>query len=469
MLALGVDLGTSKVAVAVVDRDGVQVHAVAAAHAADLPTSTGRFEQDAEVIIATAERLVRELPAALRARIAAIGCTGQMHGVVLHDPTTLAQSPLVTWQDQRVLEDPTFMPSLGRPLHAGYGLATLAWWARHGGLPEGTKAATIHGLLSARWAGLQRAPMDPTDAQAWGGLTPITGVKEDILPNAVGHGERIGSLAVNLGLPAGIPIAAPLGDNQASLRATLSDPDHELAFTIGTGCQLSAVVPRGSIGAVPGCDVRPFTSTHDALVAAPLVGGAAWLWLADTATSWVRELGLLSPSWEDVLALLDRLGLASNDCLEFRPHLAGERHDPSLTGTLHGLTLGNGRLGEVARALARGIAATARDMLPSQAFTGRIRVVASGNALRRSRLLLAMAEAEFALPISLIHCREEAATGAALVARELIASPQLVRLMSADPESRMGFRANQAKTPPTSTMIKPMNPVKAGASQELCS
>jgi sedoheptulokinase len=298
-------------------------------------------------------------------------------------------------------------------------MVTLAWRVHHDGLPPGSRAATIHGLLAARWGGLERSPIDPTDAQAWGGLDPLPGVGSEVLPSSVGHGARIGSLVADLGLPPGIPLTAPLGDNQASLRATLADPDRELAFTLGTGCQLSAVVPRGSCPAVPGCDVRPFDASRDALVAAPLAGGAAWLWLADTVATWVADLGLVPPPREAVLARLDDLGLAAADRLDFRTHLAGERHDPGLRGALLGLAFDNGRLGEVARALARGLAAVPRAMLPPAACAGRTRVMASGNALRRSRLLRAMAEAELGLPVVLVDCREEAATGAALVARQL--------------------------------------------------
>src|SRR5260221_5184740 len=123
-------------------------------------------------------------------------------------------------------------------------MATLAWWARNGGLPNGARAASVLGFVAARWCGLDRAPIDPTDAQAWGRLEPLPGVPASILPRAVGHGERVGTItaaiAAALGLPAGIPVAAPLGDNQASLRATLGDAQRELALTICTSCQLAA-------------------------------------------------------------------------------------------------------------------------------------------------------------------------------------------------------------------------------------
>jgi len=417
---LGIDCGTGKVAIALVDAAGNQLHTGSRPHAADLPSATGRHEQDAERIIATAEALVRDVPSALRAHISGIGFTGQMHGVVLHDAATKPLSPLVTWQDKRAAEDASFLPSLGRPMNTGFGMATLAWWARRGELPTTARAATIHGLLAARWGTLDRAPIDPTDAAAWGGLAVLPGIPPTVLPTLTDHGALIALLtpvsASNLGLNAGIPLYAPLGDNQASVRATLGDPARDLGFTLGTGCQLAAVLPRSQTIALGHAERRPYDAQHDLIVAAPLCGGAAWRWLAETAASWLSDLGQSAPALEVMYARLDDLGLAANDALTFAPHLLGERHDDALTGALAGLRLGNGSLGQIARALARGISANARDLLPPIARQGRTRVVASGNALRRSLLLRTMAEQELGVPLVLSERSEEAACGAALVA-----------------------------------------------------
>lgn len=419
---LGIDCGTSKVAVAVIDAAGGQLHAASQAHHADLPAPAGRHEQDACRIIGVAEALVQALPTALRQRVAALGFTGQMHGVVLHDAGGNSRSPLVTWQDRRALEEPSFLPSLGRPLHAGYGMATLAWWARSGGVPPGTRAATIHGLLAARWSGRERAAIDPTDAQAWGGVAPLPGLAGAVLPEAVDHGAVIGRLqrhhALHLGLSGDLPLIAPLGDNQASLRATLGDPLHDLSLTIGTGCQLAAVVPRAQAIALGHAERRPYDAEHDLIVAAPLCGGAAWRWLAQRAAAWVGDLTGAAPELETIYARLDGLGMAADDALTFAPHLAGERHDATLSGSLGGLRLDNGSLGQLARAVARGIVANACKLLPAAARHGRTRVVASGNALRRSELLRTMAVQELGLPLLLGDWQEEAATGAAMVAAD---------------------------------------------------
>jgi sedoheptulokinase len=301
-------------------------------------------------------------------------------------------------------------------------MATLAWWAKRSEIPITARAATIHGLLAARWGACDRAPIDPTDAAAWGGLAPLPGVTAELLPTSVAHGAVLGLLtpvvAHDLGLTAGITLRAPLGDNQASVRATLGDPVHDLGFTLGTGCQLAALVPRAQQISLGQAERRPYDAEHDLIVAAPLCGGAAWKWLAETAGTWVADLGRPLPPLAVLYTRLDELGLAADDALTFAPHLLGERHDAALTGALTGLRLGNGSLGQIARAVACGISANARDLLPTAVRHGRTRVVASGNALRRSTLLRAMADQELGVPLVLSDRSEEAATGAALVARQ---------------------------------------------------
>ena len=417
---MGVDCGTSKVAVALVNAAGDQLHVTSRPHAADLPSSVGHHEQDAERIIATAEDLVRGIDAEMRARIAGIGFTGQMHGVVLHDVAGTPLSPLVTWQDRRLEQDSACLPSPEHGARAGFALATLAWFARRGQLPIDARAATIHGLLAARWGAMARAPIDPTDVHAWGGLTPPPGIEAVRLPAVVRHGAPVGRLsaatAARLGLARGMTLYAPLGDNQASVRATLVSPTHDLGLTIGTGCQLSALVPRSLAVELGHAERRPYDAQHDLIVTAPLCGGAAWRWLAETVTEWMTDLGQSAIALEVMYARLDELGLLADDALSFAPHLLGERHDRSLTGALTGLRLGNGSLGRIARAVARSITANARNLMPVAIRQNRTRVIASGNALRHSELLRTMAEHELGLPLRLSDRSEEAATGAALVA-----------------------------------------------------
>lgn len=395
------------------DAAGRGIFHCSAPHGADRPGPEGAAEQDAEAILSTAFGLITEIPPQFISGLRGIGLTGQMHGVVQHNEAGQPRSPLVTWRDTR----PSELRIGGCVIAPGRGWASLDRWARSGELTAPC-CATIHGLLAARLCKLERAPIDPTDLHAWGGTEPPATVPASILPQRVGHGECIGHTQEVPGLPDGLPVAAPLGDNQASVRGTLEDFDLEAAFTIGTGCQLSIPVPQGHPPSGPGdhWEIRPFDGGRDLLVAAPRNGGLVWQWLAERICQWSLELGGPERTLEETYTLLDRLGAQAKSHLHFAPHLIGETWDARLTGCLSGLAPQCGSVGEIARAVARSIAENALNILPASALQGRSTLRASGNALHRSLLLRRESAEALGLPLTLSDFPEEAALGAARVA-----------------------------------------------------
>ena len=440
-LFLGVDMGTSKVAAVLADRDGQVQAAASAAHGCGASAPAGRAEQDAGRLLEAAWRTVGQLPAEQRQRVGAVGVTGQMHGVLLLDAAGRPVSPLFTWQDGRCLEEPGFLDRLGArtgyALRTGFGCATLAWLAAHRAVPAAAvSACTVHDWVVARLCGRPRAVTDPTDAASWGlfdldsldwdrRAAEAAGIEPSLLPEVVPCGASAGRLATEsaraFGLPAGVSVTAAIGDNQASLLATLRDPERELALTLGTGGQLSAVLAAGAPrpAATVRFEYRPYPGGRRLAVAAALCGGAAWAWLADSVESWARDMGLAAPPRAEVFGRLNALGLAADTAIDVSPVFAGERFDPGLRGAIGGLGVGGLPLGPLARGLARGIVANLRAMLPEELLAGRRVVVGSGNALRRNELLRRMAEDVFGLPLQLPESREEAAAGAAILAAQL--------------------------------------------------
>ena len=450
--SLGLDVGTSKVAAVLVACDtGAVVAAEAASHGATVAgCSEGHDEQDVGTVLYCVRRAVGLLPPAGRARTGAVGLTGQMHGVVVVDRHLTAVTNLITWQDQRCNEA-GFLKDIqelsgDRSLRTGFGTATLAWLSRNGRLPgEATAAATIHDLVAARLCALPRPVTDPTDAASWGlfdldsatwdeGAAGRMGVDPGLLPGIRDSGSRAGLLgrapAAELGLPAGIPVMVPLGDNQASLWATLAgrDPDAALALTLGTGGQLSAVMPPGFVPPPEPpttFEYRPFPRGRLAAVAACLCGGSAFAWLAAAVDSWCREIGVEPPDEGTLYERLIQAGLATEGGgLGVVPRFLGERHAPDERGRIQGIGKENFTVGNVARALVDGILHNLRNMLGPECLAGRSLVVGSGNAIRRSALMQARIEGVFGLPLHLTSTTEEAATGAALLARELVRDTQ---------------------------------------------
>jgi sedoheptulokinase len=249
-----------------------------------------------------------------------------------------------------------------------------------------------------------------------------------MLPRVVPCGEIVGELTEFFTeatlIPEGTAVVAAIGDNQASLLATLEDQAHDLALTLGTGGQLSAVLSRSQADALDWgactCEQRPFPGGQRLAVAAILLGGAAWEWLADTVVKWCRDLGVAPPAREAVYRALNTLGLRVDSGPAIAPHFDGERHAPELRGVISDIDVRNFTLGGVARGLARGIIRSLRTMMPEVIRAGRTRVVGSGNALRRNELLREAALEVLGLPVVLAPEAEEAALGAARHARESV-------------------------------------------------
>jgi len=434
---LGIDLGTSKVAVVAADATtGVPVATATCPTNADVPCPSPGAEQDPQRILDAVDRCMQDLPEDTRAQVVALGTTGQMHGVLLCSADYRRTRNLVTWQDGRCNAD-GFLDRLKEEtgsMQSGYGCATLAWLAQHE--PESLKgfdhAVTIQDYLVARICGLQKPVTDPTNAAGWGLYDIATsawkveqveaaGIPAGLLPEIRPSASVAGSLqqdyAQRWKLPANTPVITAIGDNQASLLATLQDPRSDIALTLGTGGQLSVAVDR--IEDVPASDtveLRPYLDGKYIAVAASLCGGAAVNWLADCALGWCRELEIKPPEKDELFRHLDRLALENPESpLQVCSSFQGERADPSLRGAIRSIDLENFTLGNLTTALMQSVVQNLHDMMPPALLQNRRSVIGSGNGLRLKGMQAAV-EKVFALPLQMAGEREEAALGAAKLA-----------------------------------------------------
>ena len=439
--ALGIDVGTTKVAAVVLDAQGELMASASGEHCADVSSEPGHAEQDVRDLMDATRQVLLALNENVRAQIGALGVTYQMHGVVVLDKDNSPLTPLITWQDKRC--GPDFLEAMqgrtARQLRSGYGCATLAWLTANEKLPSETASAcTIGDFLVSRLC-RRRAVTDPTGAASWGlfdlvacqwdwAAVKSAGIDRGLLPKVVPCTQRAGVVceeaAKAFGIPSGAVVAAAIGDNQAAILASLKEPESDIALTLGTGGQVSVVLARGQQADIPEgmskCEYRPFPGEKVVLVGASLCGGSAWAWLVETVEKWLSDLGIERPSRSELFERLNELGMSSSDTLSVKPNFAGERFEPSLRGSISRLDMQNFQLGNLARALARGIVKNLKDMLPPSVLTSRRRVVGSGNALRRNPLLQHMVTEVFNLPLALTPGQEESARGAAMNALTLL-------------------------------------------------
>jgi xylulokinase len=97
---LGIDLGTSSLKALVLDVDGTIVGTGSAPYPLLTP-QPGWAEADPDAWWEAAAVAVREAAGVHASEIAAIGLSGQMHGVVLSDDVGHALRPAIIWADGR--------------------------------------------------------------------------------------------------------------------------------------------------------------------------------------------------------------------------------------------------------------------------------------------------------------------------------------------------------------------------------
>ncbi len=443
MKALGIDLGTTKVAVIVYDSETATSVAINSPHYAALNCQDQTvFEQDVCKIAACTEQLIAQLPKDLRQSISAVGITGQMHSLLLKSASGV--SPLITWQDHRCGADriEKFNRLSGLNLREGFGGTTLARLSADNQLPadKTLQASTISDYLAALLTGNDFIVTDPTHAASWGiydtagkcwnqPALKALNIPMEILPEIRPSGAVIGHISAEysrkFALPEDAVVINALGDNQASILGTGKDFDHEIYLTLGTGAQLSMTTLQIPTQLPENIEVRPFPGGRHLLVSAPLCGGAAFAMLADTVNSFRTALGEEPLPRKQLMDKLDALGMEyirqnGEPELCIKPHFLGERHAPELRGTLSGLTLDNATPGALAAALAWGIVRNLKANFPPEELAQRTTVIGSGNAVRLVKSIQHAIKTEFNLPLQLSDKQEEAATGAAQLALQAL-------------------------------------------------
>lgn len=446
-LFMGIDIGTSSIAVVLWCPDKKRIiNSVCIEHRAKIKElSVDRSEQDVDVLFRTVREAIEKLSGKNSTTIRAIGVTGQMHGVVLSNAALEPVSSLVTHLDRRCnsgeLLNRLNKICCSQQIASGYGTATLAWLIEHEKIPRATFASTIQDLLVARLVNLKRPMTDPTNAASWGFYNRMARnwyvdklitarIPVNLMPTVVPSRTLAGQVCVKAskeyGLRAGTPVMVAIGDNQASIVASVGDrgPDRVLILTIGTAAQLSAVMPCDFVPEhleqYPAFEYRPYLDDRLIGVAAAYSGGAILDWFISTVTSWCRDLGMLDINRNWLFETLNKLGGDAQDSeLVVTPTIFGERYKRTTGGKINGIGPCNFSLGEIHRALSKGIIANLHSLVPPSVLDNREVIVGNGNGLRLNTLMQQCVRDVMRLPLELNDHQEEAALGAAILAFDM--------------------------------------------------
>lgn len=447
-LFLGLDLGTSSLKALLADGGGRVAARASRAYPLRRP-HPGWAEQSprdwwSAVVAALAGLAARGAPLS---RVAAIGLSGQMHGLVLLDADHRPLAPCQTWADARCAAEaaeiarvvpPERLRALaGSPASVSATAAKLLWTRRH--QPDVFAAARAALLpkdyLRLRLTGILAT--DPSDASGtllcdvahrdWSpSLLNALALPHDLLPPIVESPAITGTLlpeaASALGLPPGIPVVAGGGDAECAaiglglVGGTGDAGDAGVALvTLGTAGQFFAVTPAplfdesGRLQTL--CHAVP---DHWHIMHAILTGASALDWLAHL----LAAPGQPPPT---VASLLDEAEAEPPGAhgLLFLPHLNGVRlphPDPSAAGAFVGLRPGHGRAA-LARAVVEGVAFSLRDGLDAARDLGiRVERIRLAGGARRHPVWPRVLAGIFGLPVELGATEDASALGAALLA-----------------------------------------------------
>lgn len=426
MYVLGLDIGTTSHCAAVIDLESGAVPWTRSIPGPGFLASPRPYEriQDPASILENVRRLIdmaeREFP------ISAIGVTGQMHGILYLDKSGEPVSPLYTWQDgsgaQPFQEQETFAEFLTRhaalPVRPGYGASTyFCHFNQHRVPQEACCFSTIHDWIVMKLCSLPRPLTHPSDAASLGMFCLETGRFDQKSIEDCGMDfsffPEIADEPVCGRFRGKIPVAAAIGDNQASFLGSVQSPEDSVLVNIGTGSQVSFWIPSPrplSVG-----EIRPSADGGFLAVGSSLCGGRAYAILE----GFFRQVLEMAGSGGE-RALYDSMEEAARKAdapfPQFSTLFCGTREDPSLRASIRNLSEENFTPGHLIRAAMEGIAGELfqfyRDMGPFPAK----QIIGSGNGLRRNKLLREILQEMFRLPLKTAPYQEEAAIGAAIFA-----------------------------------------------------
>ncbi len=403
MQIIGIDIGTTSICGVAIDAQSGTILKSQTINSEAFIESDKPFEkiQSVDKIISIATEILDSL---ITEDTAAIGVTGQMHGIIYTDENGNAVSPLYTWQDKRGDEqylDTTYANHLGS--FAGYGCVTDFYNCKNNLVPQNAVSfCTIHDYLVMTLCGLKKPIIHSTDAASFG----LYDIENNLFTN--GFSPNITTDYIIVGEYKNIPVSVAIGDNQASVFSTLKN-ENDLLINVGTGSQVSLIGDRIITG--ENLEVRPYFDNKYLIVGAALCGGRAYSMLKDFYKAILSKNGDVTD--QKVYEIMGEMHEINSPSLSVDTRFAGTRENPNISGSINGINTEN----FTPEALTKGVLSGMCDELYNMFFnmqTTITGIVGSGNGIRKNKAFIKLCEEKFGHSMKIPVHLEEAAVGAAL-------------------------------------------------------
>lgn len=448
---VGIDVGTTGVKVLALAATGEILASAIAAYPLYSP-QPGWTEQDpADWWSGTVTAVRQVLAECPDVSIAAIGLSGQMHGMVALDDKQAVVRKAILWNDQRTDSQcqaitaaagglDSLLAMTNNQMLTGYTGGKILWLKENEPENYARTRLVINPKDYIRFMLTGSLCTDVSDASGFGfydvrqnewhrGLITLAGLDPALFPPVVESSALTGQVtpaaAAACGLPAGTPVAGGGGDAVISTTGLGLIKPGRVAVTLGTsgvvamGLPSFMANPQGSLQVFRGNAPGTFTAMGVTLAAA-----GSYHWFRQALGQ--HEVAEGQRQGRSAFALLDAAAAAvpaGSDGLIFLPYLTGERcpiNDPAARGGFIGLTSHHGK-GHFARAVLEGVACSLRQVYelaiqadPSLSQSGEVVLAGGGAASPLWRQIIADV---FNLPVRTVFGSAEGGSfGAALVA-----------------------------------------------------
>lgn len=349
---LGLDIGTSAVKAVVIDA-GCAIHAQASVALPISRPQAGWSEQNPGDWWAAANRAVSELERSMRAKVRAIGLSGQMHGATLLDASGSSLRPAILWNDGRsaqqcaALEGAVegFAAITGNRAMPGFTAPKLRWVAEHEPelFEQVAKVLLPKDYVRLRMTGEYASDMSDSAGTLWldvaerdwsDAVLGACNLSREHMPTLYEGPEITGVLRVELAEAWGmerVPVIAGGGDNAAGAVGMGMVDEGDAFLSLGTSGVLfvanEAFRPNPDGGMHTFCHALPDRWHQMSVILS-----------AASCMEWAAQV----TGMQDTAKLFAAIEFAEPDAgtLLFLPYLSGERtphNNPQARGALFGL------------------------------------------------------------------------------------------------------------------------------------
>lgn len=437
-VVLGIDIGTSSIKSMLLDTDRGVIAVKAKKYDVDIPQKN-YAEQSPQIwwsSLLDTLRWLKENYSTDYKNIAAVGYSGQMHGLVLVGENGNPVRPAIIWLDQRSgkqLEEINSVLSkeeMGRILcnrvSSGFAFPSLLWvkekepeiFYRVKSIlcPKDYVRLKMTGEIGTEVVDASSTGIFSTAKRDWAWeiidkfdfpreIFPPVFESEDIA------GEVSKSCAEETGLPAGIPVIFGTGDQPAQSIGNGVIQDGKLICNIGTGGQISAFVKKP----VYDRQLRTNTFCHAirssfTIFGATLCGGMS--------LNWAQNKVMHVENYDSINAMVSTVQPGAEGLI-YLPYLSGERTphmNPNAKGLFFGMVLGHEQR-HFLRAVMEGVTYSLKDSLEIIREIGvdAPMIIASGGGAASDQWLQIQADI-FEKQVCASRVKEQACLGSCILA-----------------------------------------------------